>query len=60
MQVDLTSSRSLSRTDGYLLLLGAQNAILFREEFEIEIISRATRDLQNAMYRLRTEKGEKQ
>lgn len=62
MLIDLRSGERLTRTDAFLLLLEAQNHVLFRErewhwsdDFErsAKIVARTARTLQDAMYRLR-------
>jgi hypothetical protein len=60
MQIDLTTEKPLDRTDGFLLLLGAQNAVLFRAdhwsrdvETSSRVIASVTNTLQAAMWRLR-------
>lgn len=68
MQLDLTSSSpiALTRLDGYLLLLAAHNSLLFRDydkwssddAVESEIVSRAARSIESAMWRIRKESHE--
>jgi hypothetical protein len=62
--IDLQSNGTVTRTDAFLLLLEAENHLLFREpewhwtddaELAAEIVSRAARTLASAMSRLRRE-----